>query len=215
MAYQRTERVVERLQSNEQALLTAAQELFAKQGYHGTTIKQIANRAGFAVGTFYLYFENKEELFIRLLNELFNRLIEEVRESRQGKVDPIAKLTASMDKAVEIFAQEEELSRILLLQSTGANARFSERLAELHGALAILVKEDLSEALDMGIIDMNKESLSTAAKALVGTFYENILGWLRGREPESLIDILPILTRYNLRGLGISNPDKYLSLGGN
>lgn len=44
------------------AILHAARELFAAQGYDATTIAQIARAAGIAVGTVYLYFANKRDI---------------------------------------------------------------------------------------------------------------------------------------------------------
>lgn len=47
-----------------QAILAAARELFASQGYEETTIAEIARAAGMAVGTVYLYFQNKHDILI-------------------------------------------------------------------------------------------------------------------------------------------------------
>ena len=48
--------------SKRQALLDAARDLFAKKGYEETTIAEIAQAAGVAVGTVYLYFHNKHDI---------------------------------------------------------------------------------------------------------------------------------------------------------
>src|SRR5215470_10180819 len=47
-----------------QVILHAARELFARQGYEETTIAEIARAAGVAVGTVYLYFENKHDILV-------------------------------------------------------------------------------------------------------------------------------------------------------
>jgi AcrR family transcriptional regulator len=47
-----------------QAILSAARELFASQGYEETTIAEIARAAGLAVGTVYLYFQNKHDILV-------------------------------------------------------------------------------------------------------------------------------------------------------
>ena len=48
-------------------ILAKAKEVIAKNGYAGASIKEIAKKAGVAQGTPYLYFKNKEDLFIELL----------------------------------------------------------------------------------------------------------------------------------------------------
>ena len=58
-------------------ILDAARELFSEKGFHGTNSKEIAARAGIAVGTFYSYFDEKKPLFL----EVFTRYYAEVREA--------------------------------------------------------------------------------------------------------------------------------------
>jgi AcrR family transcriptional regulator len=50
-------------------LYHAAEQLFHLQGYHQTTIADIANKAGVAVGTFYLYAEDKYALYKKILTD--------------------------------------------------------------------------------------------------------------------------------------------------
>jgi AcrR family transcriptional regulator len=52
--------------SKRQAILDAARAIIAKQGYEETTIAQIASAAGVAVGTVYLYFRNKRDIYTTL-----------------------------------------------------------------------------------------------------------------------------------------------------
>jgi len=51
-------------------ILGAAIKVFAEKGFHQTTIKDIANRAGIAQGTIYNYFENKTALMLGIFNSL-------------------------------------------------------------------------------------------------------------------------------------------------
>src|SRR6266481_5670668 len=49
--------------SKRKAIIEAAREIFAKQGYEDTSIADIAAAAGVAVGTVYLYFHNKRDIY--------------------------------------------------------------------------------------------------------------------------------------------------------
>ena len=51
------------IQNKRQAILKAAYKLFANQGYENTTIAEIAKAASVAVGTVYLYYRNKHEIY--------------------------------------------------------------------------------------------------------------------------------------------------------
>src|SRR5439155_15598031 len=57
-----------------QQILAAARGLFAKRGYHLTTIDDIVAQAGVARGTFYLYFEDKRAIFSDLIDRFAGQL---------------------------------------------------------------------------------------------------------------------------------------------
>jgi AcrR family transcriptional regulator len=52
-----------------QAIIEAAHALFIEQGYHGTSMRQIARRAGLVVGGLYNHFGSKEEIYSQVLLE--------------------------------------------------------------------------------------------------------------------------------------------------
>jgi len=62
------------------AVIEAALELIAEQGFHGTPMAMIAERAGVAAGTIYRYFESKEVLIRETYNEIEKRLTIAVRK---------------------------------------------------------------------------------------------------------------------------------------
>jgi AcrR family transcriptional regulator len=68
-----------------QRLLEAAEEVFAQVGYHDASIVKITEAAGVAMGTFYLYFRGKKEIFDQLLIDLNRRVRHAMSEaSSQG-----------------------------------------------------------------------------------------------------------------------------------
>ncbi|GHB45997.1 putative transcriptional regulator, TetR family protein [Pseudovibrio japonicus] len=55
-------------------LVRAAIEVFGTRGYHATRVSDLVSHAGVAHGTFYLYFDNKEAIFLYLVDDFFTRL---------------------------------------------------------------------------------------------------------------------------------------------
>jgi len=66
-----------------QELMKAAVSIFSRYGYHETGIREIADEAHLAVGTVYLYFSGKADLFVSLIDSLYGRVMEAVLESRR------------------------------------------------------------------------------------------------------------------------------------
>jgi AcrR family transcriptional regulator len=61
-----TEKTEESARDKRKAIITAAREIFSRRGYEATTIAEIASAAEVAVGTVYLYFHNKREIYVAL-----------------------------------------------------------------------------------------------------------------------------------------------------
>jgi AcrR family transcriptional regulator len=67
-------------------LLDAAERVFAELGYHDASIVKIADAAGVAAGTFYLYFDSKKAVFDELVRDLNRRVRRAMKEgSSQGE----------------------------------------------------------------------------------------------------------------------------------
>src|SRR2546429_5341112 len=64
------EKTKDAVRSKREAILNAARTLFVEEGYEETTVPEIAQAAGIAVGTVYLYFHNKHEILSGLSLDL-------------------------------------------------------------------------------------------------------------------------------------------------
>lgn len=69
------------LQRNRERIHRAALQLFTRQGFHGTTVREIAKKAGVSMGKLYIYYDTKEAIFIGLVQEM-ERQMEETRQQR-------------------------------------------------------------------------------------------------------------------------------------
>jgi AcrR family transcriptional regulator len=67
-------------------VLDAAEQVFAAHGYHDASVVKIAERAGVAAGTFYLYFDSKKAVFDELVRDLNQRVRHAMKDgSSHGK----------------------------------------------------------------------------------------------------------------------------------
>jgi len=71
-----------------QAILDAARECFFRDGFEATTISQIADNVELSTGTLYLYFKNKEEIYVSILEEGLEILYALMRGSEQPGAKP-------------------------------------------------------------------------------------------------------------------------------
>lgn len=71
-----------------QSVLDAARAAFFELGMDKTSMREIAQRAGYTVGALYSYFESKEAVYGALLTESLERLDQAVRQALEGAADP-------------------------------------------------------------------------------------------------------------------------------
>src|SRR5690242_9115086 len=85
-------------------VLAAAVELFADQGYDGTSVAQVINRAGVAKGGFYHHFASKEALLYEVYGDLITRQLQNLDAILARDLPPAAALRAVIVDLVETTA---------------------------------------------------------------------------------------------------------------
>lgn len=75
-----------------QRILDASMSLFAKRGYHGTGIRDIAVEAGLSTATLYHYMGNKQDLLVHIMREANTRLTRAAEKALAATNDPAERI---------------------------------------------------------------------------------------------------------------------------
>ena len=94
-------------------LLSAAEAEFGERGFHAVGIGDITRRAGVALGTFYVYFESKEEIYRDLVAYLSHRVRSWVGERVAGVSDRLTAERMGLEAFLEFTRQHPGLYRII------------------------------------------------------------------------------------------------------
>jgi len=94
-------------------LLEAAAQEFGQRGFHEAAITGITARAGVALGTFYTYFESKEELFRALVRDMSQATRAHVAEAVRGAPDRLAAERIGLAAFIAFTRKHPELYRII------------------------------------------------------------------------------------------------------
>lgn len=133
--------------STRDAILDAAEELFARQGFSATTIKQIGARAGVNSALLYYYFDDKETLYRESLRRLFGGFISEVSRRLQLGATPIEGIRRLVETQVEYMAAHPHMSKLLVRELVDHNAAHAE---ESITRLAATAFKQLCELIERG-----------------------------------------------------------------
>jgi AcrR family transcriptional regulator len=155
-----------------------ALDLFADRGFESTSVSQIAEAAGVAKGSVYLYFESKEELIFRALTAWGDLMMERTAPMLQGEQDPVARLRRVIHGMMDAFISDERSARIavglfqMYLNKPKFFTRYDVPGEVLHGARRI-VTDILLEGVSRGIFP--PETARDAEKIAV-----NLVAYLDG-----------------------------------
>ena len=134
-----------------EALLRAARDVLVEKGYHAAKIDQIATRAGVAKGTYYLYFEDKREIFAELVDGLVARI-----EAAIVRVDEHADLGAqvrhNIRATIAVLAEDAALARIVLGPSSGLDAAFAQNVSSMHVRVVAILSRALRDGQALGVV---------------------------------------------------------------
>ncbi|MFL6845495.1 MAG: TetR/AcrR family transcriptional regulator [Allosphingosinicella sp.] len=94
-------------------LIEAAAAEFGERGFHDAAITGITRRAGVALGTFYTYFESKEEVFRALVRDMSRATRAHVAEAVKGAPDRLAAERLGLEAFIAFTRKHPELYRII------------------------------------------------------------------------------------------------------
>ena len=91
-------------------------EVCAESGYVGSTVTEIAKRAGVSTASFYRQFKGRRECMLASFEELFGRMLEEIRRGCDGGAEPATRWTASTAAAASLLAADPPTARLLSIE---------------------------------------------------------------------------------------------------
>jgi TetR/AcrR family fatty acid metabolism transcriptional regulator len=159
------------------AILAAAVEVFARRGYFGAQVADIARAAGVAAGTVYLYFRSKDDLLVSIFEKTMKEAREEGRAALQGVADPVERLRRIARLHLDRLGRDRNLAvvfQVELRQSTKFMERFST--SDLRDYLGI-IRDTIAHGQETGAF---RKALSPtlAAKMFFGALDEMATNWI-------------------------------------
>lgn len=109
-------KTVETAQNTHELIIQAAYELFLEHGYHGTSMRQIAQRAGLVVGGIYNHFQGKEAVYqaVLMAHHPFNTSFPELANARGETAEEY--LQDAARRLVSLLGSERKFLRLMFIE---------------------------------------------------------------------------------------------------
>ncbi len=181
-------------------VLKAASIVFAKYGYRGATMDEIALEAGVVKGTLYYNFKNKEEIFNEIIESGISHLREDVDKVRKMDIDTHEKLREAIKIQLEFFYENKEFFKVILSQMWGEEPR-QINLRNSIRKYIYDVREILEEAVRHNVIEQENSLLLAHAyfASITSTALYDLIE--KNAEKDQAIEMM---LEFTLRGLNYS-----------
>jgi AcrR family transcriptional regulator len=141
-------------QERREQILNIARDVFARRGYHQTTIDEIVLQAGIARGTFYLYFEDKRAIFSELVDRFALRINQAIVPiaTDDAKNPVAAQVRENIRVILRTCLGDRALTKILLTDAVGIDPAFDRKLSTFYETVVQLLVESLRDGQALGIV---------------------------------------------------------------
>ena len=200
-------------QKKRDIIIKAAIDEFAEYGLENASTNRIVKNSGIAKGSFYQYFEDKEDIFRHLMAVLEG----EKWAFYKGLHPPsnhmdtfeyvrwLIKTGMEFNSAYPNLAQA--ISRVLLIDGLYYGQKFADVRQKTTQGLATIITQaiergEIDPSVDVELAVMVMETWSNAITAYIlneGTQQKDIMKWMRSRKTQEKIDKLLYVMEYGLR----------------
>ena len=161
-------------------LLDAAVRVFARAGYHGSRVGDIAEEAGVAHGLLYHYFPSKEEVLQTIFRENWGQLIERFRAVEAADEPAGEKLEGIAKILLRTWRNDPDLVTVMV-REVARSPQLESQVVEVREAFAI-VQRIVEQGQRDGTFRPDLDA-RLASWILYGGLEEVLTGWVLGGLP--------------------------------
>jgi AcrR family transcriptional regulator len=166
-------------------LLAGMADAIREQGFAATTVAEVVRRARTSRRTFYQHFDDREECFLALFDDVTERLLATIAEAATGDGPWEERVDHAMAAYLGALAADPELTRCCIQETPGIGQAGQARVREVHRRWGDLIMRLVNEACahDPKLRPMSRE----AAIVITGGFRDLVLATLEeGRDVTEL-----------------------------
>ena len=148
-------------------ILQAAQKLFARSGYDGTTTRELATAAGVAEGTLFRHFDNKKAILIQVATEGWVELLTDLLTelSEMGSYKAVAQV---MRRRMLNIRENSDMMRVCFLEAQFHPDLRDKIQLEVIGKMSIVAEAFFETAMEKGVY--RKMNPKIVAQVFLGMF---------------------------------------------
>lgn len=130
-------------------VIQSAIKLFAKKGFDGTSMREIAERAGVTKPMIYYHYKDKEALYFSLLDDYMSKFIKKVMDTLSLALSPQEKIQSFVKLYVKHLKKNRNIFKIINREITGSRKNVDKLtdnyFSKIHSGLAKVIDDGIKE----------------------------------------------------------------------
>lgn len=143
--------VPELVEKRRAQIMQAAIELYGRQGYHVTTIREVAQRAKVSVGLIYQYVSDKEDVLFLALVEVLDSYLREIPRALEGRTDPMERFRAAVHAYGHVIDERIEATLLVYRETKSLGRPRRELLKDKEIASNQLISGCIEDCIRAGL----------------------------------------------------------------
>jgi TetR/AcrR family transcriptional regulator, cholesterol catabolism regulator len=153
--------IPELVEKRQSQILKAAIELYGRQGYHVTTIREVAQRAQVSVGLIYQYVHDKEDVLFLALVEVLDSYLREIPRALDGLTDPMDRFCAAVRAYGQVIDERIEATLLVYRETKSLGRQRRDLLKAKEIESNQLISDCIEQCVRSGLFeDVDVEMLT-------------------------------------------------------
>ena len=182
-------------------ILEAAVKIFAKQGFHQSTVAQIAKEAGVADGTIYLYFKNKDDILVQFFSYRTKQVFEKFQAEVDRATNSLDKLRNLIRRHLEEFQRDRDGAIVYQVETHQYNRMAEAQIKEMSKMYLDIISDIVEQGQQTGTIRKDLY-LGLVKRFIIGAIDEVINTWIHADENYDLVSMADPLVELFIKGIG-------------
>ena len=182
-------------------ILEAAVRIFAKQGFHQSTVAQIAKEAGVADGTIYLYFKNKDDILVQFFSYRTKQVFEQFQAEVDRAANSLDKLRNLIRRHLEEFQKDRDGAIVYQVETHQYNRLAEAQIKEMSKMYLDIIADIVEQGQQTGMIRKDLY-VGLVKRFIIGAVDEVINTWVHADEDYDLASMADPLVDLFIKGIG-------------
>ena len=178
-------------------LIDVAISVFARHGYHTTSMNDVAEAAGVTKPVLYQHFASKRDLYLALLDEVGRRLLDRITKATAEGTDGRSQTQAGFRAYFRWVAEDHDAFLLLF----GSGARRDEEFAAASRRVTDEVARNIAPLIAVDIPVERRETLAHAVVGMAEGASRRLIDMGTAFDPDELADEIGALAWAGLRGI--------------